>query len=148
MSIAETSGAIRDVPTNKGSEGSAVVEVLALTKRQKDQLAERWTDVIDRKLIEWGKWRASEDTQNEFRQEDFVGPTGEAIAKAYKFVKYMRGQGWPLPTGIIPDGEGGIAFENKQDTVYQRIEIDDCGIVHLATFRDCRLLERGLIDVE
>ena len=122
--------------------------VLVSDVNAEEELASHWDEVIDRRLIKWGEWSTSDNVRRSFAEEGFVSPTGEAIRKAYKFVKYMRDEGWPLPTGIVPDGEGGIAFENRQDPLYQRIEIDDRGVAYLVTFRDCMLRERGLIDVE
>jgi hypothetical protein len=124
--------------------GTAILgaEVLASEINIKERLAVRWSSIIDGKLIEWGK------TRSEFEVEDLVGPTNEAIGTAFRFVKYMRSNGWPLPTGVIPDGEGGVVFENRHDPMYQRIEIDKDGRASLATFHDCQLMERVPIDIE
>ena len=106
----------------------------------REKAAEDWTRIIDEKLINWG-------LVSTFDQEDELEPpSGESIAKACELAKYMRDCGFPLPTGVIPDGEGGIVYENRQGNLYQSMEIDCSGMVELLTFRDCKLVSRQAID--
>ena len=114
----------------------------------REAAAVRWDEIIDRKLIKWGSWQNKTDLQEDFEAEGFIGPTSEAIRKAYRIVANMRQQLWPLPTGVIPDGEGGIVFENRQQLLYQRMEIDQNGETSLATFNNANLFDRCRIDIE
>ncbi len=122
--------------------GSLCENVLATEIDAREQIAPRWQEIIDHKLIEWGH------TQSEFEAEGLVGPNYKALSTAFKIVKYMREQSWPLPTGVIPDGEGGVVFENRHDPLYQRIEIDQNGCAFLATFHNCQLRYRVPVDIE
>jgi|GEM_PF-5979235 len=144
MPTAEKNIAIRDPIFRDEYAGTDVsdVDILASTASEKETLAEGWYAIIDHPLIEWSQ------RCDDFELEGLVGPSGKAISKAGKLVSYMRSQEWPLPTGIIADGEGGIVFENKQDPIYQRIEIDERGLMMFVTFRDCKLQEQLNIDIE
>lgn len=126
-------------PTEGGefvNSGSGCENVLVTGFDAREALAADWNTIVDDKLIEWG------NTRSEFEVEGLVGPSREALGTAFDFVKHMRRNGWPLPTGVIPDGEGGVVFENRHDPLYQRIEIDEDGRVCLATFHNCQLMER------
>src|SRR3972149_450027 len=122
--------------------------VLASETEAREALTARGNEVIDHKLIEWGRWQFDSKLEEEFDAEGFSGPSSEAIRKAYLLVKQMRKEEWDLPTGIIPDGEGGIVFENRRDSTYQRIEIDHKGAMCLVTFQNCVLESRVPVDVE
>ncbi len=115
--------------------------VLATTASDKRSLAEQWNAIVDQPLIDWGLNPSFED------EDGLVMPTGLAVAKASELVTILRNRGWSLPTGVIPDGEGGIAFENKQGSSYQRFEIDENGRIMLLTFRDCKLLSQHNIEL-
>jgi len=110
--------------------------VLATTASDRKSLDEKWNAIVDQPLIDWGLNPSFED------EDGLVMPTGLAVAKASELVTNLRNQGWSLPTGVIPDGEGGIVFENKQDPFYSRLEIDENGLIMLLTFRDCKLLSQ------
>lgn len=117
-------------------------DVLVTEIGAKEQLAAGWDNIVDDKLIEWAV------TRGEFEAEGLIGPSSEAISCAFRFAAFMRKHDFPLPTGLIPDGEGGIVFENRSGPSYQRIEIDQQGRACLATFLCYELLERVPIDIE
>jgi hypothetical protein len=117
-------------------------DVLAINVRAKEAQEKGWDNIVDNKLIEWAV------TRKDFELEGLLGPSCEAISCAYELVNQMRKNLWPLPTGVIPDGEGGIVFENRQDPIYQRIEIDQGGRAYLATFDDFQLMDRVSINFE
>lgn len=106
-----------------------------------EELAAHWDSIIDHKLIEWGR-----ETEA-FQVEGLIAPTSEAIGRACELVRAMRYEGWSLPTGVIPDGEGGIVFENRHGAFYQRVEIDEHGGMSFVTFQDATLVSRVPIDV-
>jgi len=115
--------------------------VLATTASDKKSLAEQWNAIVDRPLIEWG-------LNPSFTDEDgFVFPSKNSCTSAVELAACMRDRGWSLPTGVIPDGEGGIVFENKQDPDYQRFEIDEDGRIILLTFRDCKFRSQHNVDL-
>lgn len=118
--------------------------VFATTANEKKVLAERWNAITDKLsvwLIEWGQ-------NPSFTDEDgLVFPSGVSCSSACKLVIYMKDRSWPLPTGVIPDGEGGIVIENKQGSSYQCFEIDEDGLIRLSTFRNCKLLSQHNVEL-
>lgn len=114
-------------------EGYDADEIFATTANDKKELTERWNAIVDQPLIEWGQ-------NPSFTDEDgLVSPSKESCASAVKLVAYLRTQGGSLPTGVVSDGEGGIAFENKQGPSYQRFDVDEAGHIALFVFHDCKL---------
>jgi len=112
------------------------------TLYQKDELAP-WNDILQNKLI---KWRLDPDWFS--GEEDFVAPSVRSIATAISLVTHMHENHWSLPTGVIPDGEGGIVFENRIDPVYERIEIEEDGALYCVSFVDCVLQSRYRVEIE
>ena len=117
-------------------------DILAGEVKVREERAAAWDRIIDGKLIEWG------GAADDFEVDGLVPPSGTSISVALRLVKRLRKNDWPLPSGIIPDGEGGIVVENRHDPLYQRIEIDDQGRASLVTFHACQLVERVPIDIE
>jgi len=141
MSTLESRIAIRDIACLDSTKGCDPEGVFATTASDKKALAERWNAIVDRPLIEWG-------LNPSFTDEDGLEfPSKKACASAVELAAYLRDDGGPLPTGVIPDGEGGIVFENKQDPSYQCFEIDENGLIVLLTFRDCKLRSKHNIEL-
>jgi hypothetical protein len=134
----------RALPDQKGFVGvePTTDNVFASAVKIEEEQAARWTAIIDQKLIEWGR------NSNNFQAEGLIGPSNNAIQKALSLLRYMRNSGWHLPSGVIPDGEGGIVFENRRGATYQRVEIDANGAMWLATFENCTLKSRDPVDVD
>lgn len=135
MATTEIGTTIRGLDSPVSTEGFNP-GVLATTASDKKALAERWDAIVDRPLIEWGR-------NPSFIDEDgLVFPSRESCSSACKLVIDMKNHGCSLPTGVIPDGEGGIVIEYKKDPLYQCIEIDDLGQGILFTFMNCKLLSQ------
>jgi hypothetical protein len=143
MTIAEINAAMRAVHEPYRSVTKAQMEdrVLASALNVEERVSAEWDAIVDHKLIEWG------NDQSAFQDEGLIGPTNQAIQKAHALVSFMRSNDWPLPTGVVPDGEGGIVFENRHEPTYQRIEIEPTGKMCLVTFRNCHLVSRDPVDV-
>jgi len=139
MATLENGIAIRGLASPDSTKGFDP-EVLATTVSDKEKLSEHWNAIVDQ-LGVWGLNLGIED------EDGLVFPSGESCATACNLVIYMKEKGWPLPTGVIIDGEGGIVFENKQDPFYRRFEIDEMGRIALLTFRDCKLLSQHSVEL-
>jgi predicted Zn-dependent protease len=105
------------------------------------QYREAWTQLIDDKLIEWG-WNP------QVFDDEINAPTRVALARAGQLASWMRRRNWKLPTGLIPDGEGGVVFENRQGSNYVRLEILNDGTVFFVAFKDCRLIQRDEVVID
>ena len=111
-------------------------DALATSANEDRIRSEAWDRLIDEVLIDWGT------NPEQFDEEETAPPSGESLAVAGQLAVRMRDCGWPCPTGVIPDGEGGIVFERRQGGDYMRFEIQSNGTVEFASFCDCRLVER------
>ena len=99
-----------------------------------------WWDVIDKKLIDWGRDPGQFDG-------DIEPPSDRVIAKAAEIVKFCRESGRPQPTNVHPDGSGGIVFELIINEVRQVLHVwDDCS-VEFMQFTAGSLTERGTVSV-
>ena len=147
MPTTEPSITVRESGTSPTFSGARVGadEVAATTLmsiRDFEQPSDPWSRIVDEKLIKW----AADD---HFLDDDgFEPPTSDSIARSAQLVKYMRERDFPLPTGVIPNGEGGIVFENRCDPAYQRLEIDETGRIELLMFENCELRNRAVIGLE
>ena len=46
------------------------------------------------------------------------------------------------PLRVVPDGEGGISFERRDEIRFQSLDVLQDGSIELHTFRDCRLVSK------
>jgi len=95
-----------------------------------------WDRMIDSTLIEWVRGTAA------MEDDGFVPPTPEVISRACEVAMALRDQGWVAPTRIVPDGEGGIAFEHIDGDSSVSLSIHADESVEILTFEDCRLSGR------
>ena len=135
MPIAEASVAMLDFTFSDhySRELKHDSDVLVSKVSADEQVSAQWDSIIDDRLIDWAQH------PKEFELEGLIAPSNAAVCKAQKLLNFMRDRGWPLPTGVIADGEGGIVIENRRDPVYQRIEISDQGSMQLVTFRNRKM---------
>ena len=81
-------------------------------------LATDWQRVIDHKLIEWG-WNT-----REFDEEGVEPPSREIVRLAIDLAERFRDAGFPAPDSVVPDPNGGIVFERRENgltEVFQRL---------------------------
>lgn len=132
MTIAEFSTTVHDA-SGSPQALDCDSDILATNTLGRDEEKALWSSIVDQPLIDWGLHPGNVD------EDGLVSPAGEAIATAYGLVDFMRQEGEPVPTAVIPDGEGGIVFENKVDPIYQRFEIDNSGRLMFLEFENCKL---------
>lgn len=113
------------IPSELANEEEAVASARAI-----------WDDLIDNKLIEWGR------NPSALEDDDFVSPTSEVINEACALALEMRNANCPPPLRICPDGDGGICFERKVGKWFESLELSVDGKVELSTFYDCNLVRR------
>ena len=97
---------------------------------------EAWDSVIDRYLVEWGRDASA------LEDEDFVPPGLEVVKLACEVAMEFRDEGLPPPIRVVPDGEGGLAFERVDGKVSESLNIYADQTIELLTFDDCRLSAR------
>lgn len=101
-----------------------------------------WQEVIDHKLIEWGR------DPDQLAEDELIPPTRESVQQATLIALWFRKQRFPPPLRVVPDGDGGIVLERWSESRTVSIEIDSQG---LAEFVECcqgRVTQREPFDVE
>lgn len=112
---------------------------LAVSMKQQEQNRQGWQDVIDKKLIEWGR------DPSQLADEDVVPPSRELVHLASEFATRCRDEGVPPPNRVVPNGDGGITFERWHDLDFHTIEILRDRSIDAVYYRDCRLIARESI---
>jgi hypothetical protein len=96
---------------------------------------EAWQRLIDR-LIDWGERAGQTD------EDDLLWPTTDAIRSAYDILRLFRENGVPPPDRVVPDGEGGIVFEQASAKRSQRLEFGADGSAEHLVFENLKLVSR------
>lgn len=94
-----------------------------------------WQNVVDQKLIEWGRQGGRED------EDGVVWPSATTVGRARDLVGCLQDICRP-PDRVIPNGDGGVAFEWYRGLDSVSIGIEEDGTVEVLRFENCRLVER------
>lgn len=100
---------------------------------------EAWQRIIDDFLIEWGKDPSTLD------DEEIVPPSREIIHAASQVAIALRDGGEPAPLRVVPDGDGGIAFEYRSEGWFRSLSICEDGWIELVHLVDCQEVSRRRI---
>jgi hypothetical protein len=106
--------------------------------RKPDDLACRqaWNEIIDTRLIEWGL------DARDFEDEGIRPPSSTTLSLAGRIAAAMRDKGCSPPTRVVPDTNGGIVFERRQNEVFETIRVSADGDIEQCLFVNGRLLHR------
>ena len=105
-------------------------------KEQAERTRQAWQKLIDHTLVEWGKDASS------LEDEEFVPPSLEVVDLACEIAMGLRDDGAEPPTRVVPDGEGGIAFERVEGAFSESLNVYADRAVEFLGFDDCRLICR------
>lgn len=126
--------------------GAANEELLAVTAKRREEHCQRWQEIIDKKLIEWGR------DPRQLVDDDLVPPSHAVVDLAVQMAQVWRdarefdGQFLPSPQWVVPNGDGGIVFEWSEGSIAAVVEILGDGSVDYATFEDNRLMSRTRVN--
>jgi len=107
--------------------------------RVEEENRRAWDELIDRKLIEWGRH------QQQLADEGVEPPRGEVVRVAIELANRMKIRGFAPPSSVVPDPNGGIVFERREGTVSEVFHIWDDGSVEYQRFEENRLVERRFL---
>jgi hypothetical protein len=99
---------------------------------------ERWQYVIDHVLVEWGC------NPNIF-EEDIESPKRSTIQRAINLAEHLKTNGFPAPSRVVPDAQGGIVFERKEQQTLEILSLSPDGDLEFALFQNARLLRRDYL---
>jgi len=97
---------------------------------------EAWQRLIDERLLEW----LSRPTQLD--EDGFDAPTATIIRLSLDLAERFCEEGFPPPDSIVPDPNGGIAFERREGHVSEVLHVWDDGSVEYMRFHGTQLVER------
>ena len=126
------------------TQSDAGIKVVGTEAARESSLAsadhfEGWQQVIDTKLIEWGRApRSLED-------DGVTAPTPETITQAAELAQRLRDLGFARPDRVERNPDGGIVFEFGDVANAVTWQIDPDGSVSRITFRDSRVVQIGTI---
>ena len=109
-----------------------------VTSTDADSQAARaaWQRLIDFSLIEWGR------DPDRFTDEGVEAPDGQILGLAIHVAERFRDQGDPAPDSVVPDPNGGIVFERRENGSSEVVHIWDDGHVEYMRFEGTRLVDR------
>lgn len=119
------------VQTNIEAKSPAMRDV-----EREREYRERWQELIDHKLIEWGR------DPSQFDDEGVEPPSREIIRLAIALAEWFKAQGLPAPDSVVPDPNGGIVFERREGGVSEVFHVWDDGTIEYQRFHGTRLVER------
>lgn len=98
-----------------------------------------WQKLIEKHLLNW----LHDPTQLE--DEGVEVPQRTIIRLSIDVAEKFRDEGLPPPDSVVPDPNGGIVFERRDNDLTEVIHIWDDGSVEYQQFRGCQLVQRQQI---
>jgi hypothetical protein len=118
------------------SETRAEGEHLLVRYASKENVS-AW-DKLNDSLIDWGLHCEEND-----EGDGLEWPSRPLLASAYSLACAMRDAEVPAPSSIVPDGEGGVAFEWRAGSYFTKIELGKDGSSEFLAFDNGKLVSRG-----
>ena len=94
-----------------------------------------WQQVIA-KLTEWAR------NPSELEDDRLDPPSAEMTQRAINFARALLQAGYPAPTNVVPDANGGIVFHRREKDSDEEFHFWDDGTVEYFRFHGTRLVER------
>ena len=101
-----------------------------------ERARQSWQELIDHKLIEWGR------NPDQLDDEGVEAPRSEILRLAIHLAERFRDEGFPPPHRVVPDPNGGVVFERREQEVSEVYHIWDDGTVEYQRFEGTRLIQR------
>lgn len=95
-----------------------------------------WQDVVNRTLLMWL------DGPPELEDHGIDPPDGTILRLALDYAEVLRDKGQPPPDRILPDPNGGLVFERRENGVTEILHVWEDGTVECQQFQGTRLVER------
>ena len=139
MSTAELTPLVSSLPGKTVRTGADTESPMSRDDTGDDNVVERWRALIDHKLIEWGS------NPSLLEDEGIDLPSGEIIQLAIRLAEGLRNQGLPVPDSVVPDPNGGIVFERRENGDSEAWHVWDDGAIEYQCFQGSRLVERRIL---
>jgi hypothetical protein len=124
------SGSIRPISVTYAADD----ELLVSGEVEKNRAA--WLEIIDHKLIDWGLKNGEVD------EDGITWPSRKSLSESIMLIKEMSSKGMATPTHVVPNGDGGVVFEQKAGGSFESIEIFEDGSKEYRLFFNSLLQRR------
>lgn len=118
--------------------GAGTDQVLASPELAKAQSVKRWNELVINPLIDWGR------DPSILEDEGLDAPSFEIVNIAHRLAIGMRDSDFAPPDRVIPNGDGGIVFKQKNDNTLISIEICKDRTTEVTIFRNGNLIFRHM----
>lgn len=98
-----------------------------------------WRSLLQSTLIHWI------ENPNDLEDEGLDAPSPQILEKALRVAERMRNEGFPQPTEIVRDPNGGIVFERNLPDESLVVHLWDDGAIERMRFQGSSLIERESI---
>ncbi len=95
-----------------------------------------WRSMIEETLNAWQR------NPGDFDDDGIRPPSPGIIELALRLASRLCERGSPPPTGIVPNGSGGITFERHHGSSLETFRVLADRSIELLVFDDCRLVSR------
>lgn len=134
----ETKSENRSSPWEAVCRGrDAAVQAIPEASGSLEANRQAWQHLIDYRLIDWGS------NPNQLADIGVDPPSGETIDRAISLAKRFQQRGFPPPDKVVPDANGGIVFERREQDIAEVLYIWDDGTAEYQRFQGCELVERS-----
>jgi hypothetical protein len=103
---------------------------------EKGRWRQRWRELIDHQLIEWGR------TPDALEDEGVEAPSPAIVRQAIQVAQGLSGRGSPPPDFVTIDPNGGIVFERRENGTAEVVHVWEDGIVEYCRFQGRSLVAR------
>ena len=97
----------------------------------------KWQTLIDQKLMEWLR------DPSQLEDDGVDAPDGAIIRLSIDLAEQYRDDGRPAFDSIVPDPNGGIVFERRENDITEVIHVWGDGTIERQLFDGSQLIERG-----
>ena len=135
MSAIEANRTLIEDPRRTVRTRAATEAELAIAENR-EGVRRDWDDIIDRKLVEWGR------DPKALEEDELLPPTFESVQTAIQIATVLRDMDATPPMRIVPDGDGGIVLERWSGNRTESFEIDARGRIEWVVWVDRRVDRR------
>ncbi|MGA2616646.1 MAG: hypothetical protein ABSF26_03490 [Thermoguttaceae bacterium] len=126
------SGSVAEVETRAEEE-------LLLVRYASANNRDAWNELTDETIIDRFAQLALHPPVGE---DDFEWPARDVWSEAYRLACKMRDEGVPVPSNIVPNGEGGIVFEWRHGPFFDAVEFGKDRSLEFRRFKSAKLVLR------
>ncbi len=101
-----------------------------------DRFRDAWQKLIDERLLAWL------EEPRQLEDEGVEPPSGTILRLAIDYAEKLRDEGFPPPDSIVPDPNGGVAFERRRNGISGVFYFWHDGTLEYQKFRGTTLVER------